>query len=122
MAHALGRLAGRGLGQIFRAVKTVRPQRPIHPDGVSLTGRLERLPRQAADSGITVAEAGDLPRTDLAANAPAPRPIAMAEGQQNTTSSPSRSGNFKRWAADRQMMLRMSAEPSVRLKYRWPDE
>lgn len=45
-------------------------------------GDLTRL--QAADSGITVAEAGDLPRTDLAANAPAPRPIAMAEGQQNT--------------------------------------
>lgn len=45
-------------------------------------GELTRL--QAADSGITVAEAGDLPRTDLAANAPAPRPIAMAEGQQNT--------------------------------------
>ena len=45
-------------------------------------GDLTRL--QAADSGIALAEAGDLPRTDLAANAPAPRPIAMAEGQENT--------------------------------------
>ena len=45
-------------------------------------GELNRL--QAADSGIALAEAGDLPRTNLAANAPAPRPIAMAEGQDNT--------------------------------------
>jgi hypothetical protein len=45
-------------------------------------GELTRL--QAADSGIQLAEAGDLPRTDLAANAPAPRPIAMAQGQEDT--------------------------------------
>lgn len=45
-------------------------------------GELTRL--QAADSGIQLAEAGDLPRTDLAANAPAPRPIAMAQGQDDT--------------------------------------
>jgi hypothetical protein len=45
-------------------------------------GELTRL--QAADSGIALAEAGDLPRTDLAANAPAPRPIAMAQGQEDT--------------------------------------
>jgi hypothetical protein len=44
-------------------------------------GELTRL--QAADSGIMLAEARDLPRTDLAANAPAPRPIAMGE-QRNT--------------------------------------
>jgi hypothetical protein len=44
-------------------------------------GEISRL--QAADSGIVLAQARDLPRTDLAANAPAPRPIAMGE-QRNT--------------------------------------
>jgi hypothetical protein len=45
-------LAGQGLRQFFRLLKIVRPLRPIHPQGVSLIGSLERLPT-AVPSGIS---------------------------------------------------------------------
>jgi hypothetical protein len=43
--------AGRGLGLVFRALKLVRPGRPIHPSGVRLVGTLERFP-PSEPSGI----------------------------------------------------------------------
>lgn len=46
-------------------------------------GELTRV--QAEDSGIVLAQARDLPRTDLAANAPTPRPIAMGEQRNSWT-------------------------------------
>lgn len=52
MRHTASTIAGRGLQQVFRALKTVRPERPIHPQGVGLAGSLERLPTMAPDSGI----------------------------------------------------------------------
>jgi hypothetical protein len=52
MRHTASTIAGRGFQQVFRALKTVRPARPIHPHGVGLTGSLERLPMMAPDSGI----------------------------------------------------------------------
>ncbi|MCW2134707.1 hypothetical protein B0G38_003891 [Arthrobacter sp. VKM Ac-2550] len=36
--------AGRGFAFLFRGIKVLRPERPIHPEGVSLTGSVERLP------------------------------------------------------------------------------
>lgn len=36
--------AGRGFALLFRGIKALRPQRPIHPEGVSLTGAIDRLP------------------------------------------------------------------------------
>ncbi|WP_258006631.1 SRPBCC family protein [Arthrobacter sp. AFG20] len=33
-------LAGRGFAAVFRAIKAVRPSRPIHPRGISLVGEL----------------------------------------------------------------------------------
>lgn len=40
----LSTTAGRGFALLFRGIKTLRPQRPIHPEGVSLTGPLEKFP------------------------------------------------------------------------------
>lgn len=37
-------LAGQGLGLVFSVLKVFRPGRPIHPEGIQLEGRLERLP------------------------------------------------------------------------------
>ncbi|NKX51298.1 SRPBCC family protein, partial [Arthrobacter deserti] len=42
MRNGPSEFAGRGLAQVFRALKTVRPVRPIHPHGVGLAGTLER--------------------------------------------------------------------------------
>jgi hypothetical protein len=36
--------AGRGFALLFRGIKALRPERPIHPEGVSLTGSVDRLP------------------------------------------------------------------------------
>jgi hypothetical protein len=52
------RLAGDALGLVFRILKTVRPERPIHPRGVSLRGvvetgdRPETEPDSSEGSGI----------------------------------------------------------------------
>ncbi|MFJ5698363.1 SRPBCC domain-containing protein [Arthrobacter sp. NPDC093139] len=35
-------LAGRGFATVFKAIKTIRPVRPIHPRGISLVGELTR--------------------------------------------------------------------------------
>lgn len=36
--------AGRGFALLFRGIKALRPERPIHPEGVSLTGSVDKLP------------------------------------------------------------------------------
>jgi len=61
MRHTASTLAGGGLQQVIRALKTVRPVRPVHPHGVALAGSLERLPAQGPDSGIAWL---DTPGTD----------------------------------------------------------
>ncbi|MEC5189737.1 MULTISPECIES: hypothetical protein [unclassified Arthrobacter] len=51
MKHSLSRAAGRALAAAFKALKIVRPDRPIHPAGVALTGTVEKLPG-TPESGI----------------------------------------------------------------------
>jgi hypothetical protein len=43
--------AGLAFAAMFKAMKILRPDRPIHPSGVALTGTIERLPGNAG-SGI----------------------------------------------------------------------
>lgn len=45
-------VAGRVFAAVFRALKVLRPVRPIHPKGVALTGRLERTGNPAGASGL----------------------------------------------------------------------
>lgn len=54
-------LAGRGFAAVFKAIKTVRPVRPIHPRGISLVGELTRHGLQGGPSGISWLDA---PGTD----------------------------------------------------------
>ncbi|MFE8884526.1 SRPBCC domain-containing protein [Pseudarthrobacter enclensis] len=51
-APAVSRTAGQAFAGLFRLVKTVRPDRPIHPHGLALTGELTRTGNPAAPSGI----------------------------------------------------------------------
>lgn len=53
-SHTGSDAAGRMFATIFRAIKLVRPDRPIHPDGVGLVGELARggAPAGAGTSGI----------------------------------------------------------------------
>ncbi|MBG6217216.1 hypothetical protein IWX75_001670 [Arthrobacter sp. CAN_A6] len=52
MAQLLTSAAGHGLTAIFRALKKVRPERPIHSRGLRLTGTVEVRPSAGA-SGIS---------------------------------------------------------------------
>lgn len=45
-------VAGSAFAAVFRAIKVVRPQRPIHPKGIQLVGTLERDSGVRAPSGI----------------------------------------------------------------------
>lgn len=51
MDISLSGAAGSGFAAVFKALKTLRPNRPIHPVGVALTGTVQRHGRSAA-SGI----------------------------------------------------------------------
>jgi hypothetical protein len=51
MKASLSGAAGRAFAAIFKALKVLRPDRPIHPTGVALTGAIERRPG-GAGSGI----------------------------------------------------------------------
>jgi hypothetical protein len=42
MARDIAAIAGRVFARAFAAVKTLRPERPIHPAGLNLHGRLQR--------------------------------------------------------------------------------
>ncbi|MFF2030361.1 hypothetical protein [Arthrobacter sp. NPDC058192] len=42
MRRRISRAFGSGFAGVFRTIKAVRPGRPIHPEGVRLTGTLER--------------------------------------------------------------------------------
>ncbi|MFD1212152.1 hypothetical protein ACFQ36_08865 [Arthrobacter sp. GCM10027362] len=53
MKPSASTIGGAGLRLVFRAAKVLRPLRPIHPGGISLTGLLERLPVPAPGSGIS---------------------------------------------------------------------
>lgn len=46
-----GRVAGRAFTLPFSALKVIRPRRPIHPEGVSLVGTIERFGANPKDSG-----------------------------------------------------------------------
>lgn len=50
MKESVSRAAGAGFAALFKSLKTLRPDRPIHPTGVALTGTIERSP--GAGSGI----------------------------------------------------------------------
>lgn len=51
MTERVSRAAGRGFAAIFAALKVVRHKRPIHTQGVSLTGTIERF--GDTDSGLS---------------------------------------------------------------------
>ena len=51
MRISLSGAAGQTLAAAFKALKAVRPNRPIHPTGVALTGTIERWPG-CGESGI----------------------------------------------------------------------
>src|SRR5450830_397936 len=44
MKAMISRAAGTGLAALFKSLKAFRPDRPIHPAGVALTGTIERSP------------------------------------------------------------------------------
>lgn len=44
--------AGQAFAALFRLLKTARPDRPIHPEGLGLTGELTRTGNPAGPSGI----------------------------------------------------------------------
>jgi hypothetical protein len=51
MSWSLSGAAGHAFAAAFKALKVVRPDRPIHPKGVALTGAIERRPG-SVESGI----------------------------------------------------------------------
>lgn len=51
MKASFSSAAGRALAAVFRTIKILRPDRPIHPSGVALTGTIARQPGTTA-SGI----------------------------------------------------------------------
>lgn len=51
MKASFSSAAGLALAAVFRALKILRPDRPIHPSGVALTGTIERSPG-STPSGI----------------------------------------------------------------------
>ncbi|MBG0741088.1 hypothetical protein IV500_17075 [Paeniglutamicibacter antarcticus] len=51
MKPSISGAAGLGFAALFRGVKALRPDRPIHPAGVALTGTVERSPTSTG-SGI----------------------------------------------------------------------
>lgn len=51
MIEAVSKAAGRGFAAIFAVLKVFRQKRPIHPQGVSLAGTIERF--GATDSGLS---------------------------------------------------------------------
>lgn len=51
MNARISRAAGAGFAALFKSLKALRPDRPIHPAGVALTGTIERYPG-TTDSGI----------------------------------------------------------------------
>lgn len=63
-AAGITETAGRAFAALFRALKLVRPDRPIHPDGVSLEGELTRTGPSGGLSGLSWLDA---PGTDPAA-------------------------------------------------------
>lgn len=54
-SNRIGALASRAAGRAFTlpfsAIKVIRPHRPIHPEGVSLEGTVERFGAKPGDSG-----------------------------------------------------------------------
>ncbi|NKX54285.1 hypothetical protein [Arthrobacter mobilis] len=52
MRFGASRLAGEGFRRVFGTIKAIRPDRPIHPAGVALTGVVECLPAGRA-SGVS---------------------------------------------------------------------
>ncbi|MDQ0820848.1 hypothetical protein QFZ79_003220 [Arthrobacter sp. V4I6] len=52
MTAKLSGAAGLAFAAVFKAIKILRPDRPIHPSGVALTGTIERRPGDTA-SGIS---------------------------------------------------------------------
>ena len=44
MTESLSRVAGLAFAAAFKALKVLRPDRPIHPAGVALTGTIEKHP------------------------------------------------------------------------------
>ena len=52
MSSNVQAVAGRAFAAVFRAVKVVRPHRPIHPKGIRLTGTLDRDPGARKLSGV----------------------------------------------------------------------
>ena len=44
--------AGRAFAGLFRVLKLARPDRPIHPEGIGLAGRLTRTGSSGATSGV----------------------------------------------------------------------
>lgn len=51
MTESFSRVAGLAFAAVFKALKILRPDRPIHPAGVALTGTIEKHPGSAG-SGI----------------------------------------------------------------------
>ncbi|MDP9998378.1 hypothetical protein [Pseudarthrobacter sulfonivorans] len=51
MKASVSRAAGAGFAALFKGLKTVRPDRPIHPSGVALTGTIKRS-TSTTSSGI----------------------------------------------------------------------
>ena len=61
-APAATRSAGQAFAALFRLLKVARPERPIHPHGLGLSGELTRTGNPAAPSGIDwLDEAGWMP-------------------------------------------------------------
>jgi hypothetical protein len=52
VAPGVTETAGRGLAALFRVLKVARPDRPIHPKGLGLTGELTRTGTSGEPSGI----------------------------------------------------------------------
>jgi uncharacterized protein YndB with AHSA1/START domain len=49
---AVTETAGRAFAGLFRVLKLARPDRPIHPEGIGLAGRLTRTGSSGATSGV----------------------------------------------------------------------
>jgi hypothetical protein len=58
MKESLSGAAGLAFAAAFKALKVVRPDRPIHPAGVALTGTIERRPGGAGSGILWIDSAG----------------------------------------------------------------
>lgn len=58
MTASFSRAAGVAFAAAFKALKVLRPDRPIHPAGVGLTGTIEKHPGQAGSGILWVDSAG----------------------------------------------------------------